>query len=97
VITPGFSLKVRHVIHTVGPVWRDGANDEDRLLADFYRNSLALAEDHDLASFAFPSISTGSLRVSHRVCLSHRPSRGHRLFYPVGDADHCHLVLFRCG
>ena len=47
-ITPGFRLKARHVIHTVGPVWGGGERGEDRLLANCYRNALALARDHGL-------------------------------------------------
>ena len=57
-ITAGYRLPARHVIHTVGPVWR-GAGDEDALLAACYRNSLALAREHGLGSIAFPAISTG--------------------------------------
>lgn len=56
-ITAGYRLKARHVIHTVGPVW--GSGDEDELLAACYRNSLALAQMHALESIAFPAISTG--------------------------------------
>ncbi|TAJ84271.1 O-acetyl-ADP-ribose deacetylase [Reyranella sp.] len=58
-ITRGYRLKARHVIHTVGPVWRGGAAGEPELLARCYRNSLALAMTHGLASIAFPAISTG--------------------------------------
>lgn len=58
-ITPGFRLRARHVIHTVGPVWRGGAHDEAGQLANCYRNSLALAVVHGLHSIAFPAISTG--------------------------------------
>ncbi|MFO1080527.1 MAG: O-acetyl-ADP-ribose deacetylase [Reyranellaceae bacterium] len=58
-ITAGYRLKARHVIHTVGPVWRGGAAGEAELLARCYRNSLALAHRHGLASIAFPAISTG--------------------------------------
>jgi O-acetyl-ADP-ribose deacetylase (regulator of RNase III) len=47
------------VIHTVGPVWRGGDRGEEELLANCYRNSLALAVDHDVKSIAFPAISTG--------------------------------------
>ena len=57
-ITAGYRLPARHVIHTVGPVWR-GAGDEDALLAACYRNSFALAREHGLGSIAFPAISTG--------------------------------------
>ncbi|RRN59233.1 O-acetyl-ADP-ribose deacetylase [Pseudoxanthomonas sp. SGNA-20] len=58
-ITAGHRLPARHVIHTVGPVWRGGQAGEPELLAACYRNSLALAEAHGCASVAFPSISTG--------------------------------------
>ncbi len=58
-ITGGHHLIARHVIHTVGPVWRGGAHGEAALLASAYRASLALARAHGLASLAFPSISTG--------------------------------------
>jgi O-acetyl-ADP-ribose deacetylase (regulator of RNase III) len=58
-ITKGYRLKARHVIHTVGPVWNGGSKNEPELLARCYRNSLALAEKHDLKSIAFPAISTG--------------------------------------
>jgi O-acetyl-ADP-ribose deacetylase len=61
-ITPGFDLPARYVIHTVGPVWGGGERGENRLLAACYRNSLALALDHDLTSIAFPAISTGAYR-----------------------------------
>jgi len=58
-ITKGYRLPARHIIHTVGPVWRGGGSDEDALLASCYRTSLAVATDHDVTSIAFPAISTG--------------------------------------
>jgi O-acetyl-ADP-ribose deacetylase (regulator of RNase III) len=58
-ITPGFELPARWVIHTVGPVWRGGDRGEPALLANCYRNSLALAVERDLRSVAFPAISCG--------------------------------------
>ncbi len=58
-ITAGYRLPARHIIHTVGPVWRGGGSDEDELLASCYRSSLALAGAHQLTSIAFPAISTG--------------------------------------
>jgi O-acetyl-ADP-ribose deacetylase (regulator of RNase III) len=58
-ITAGYRLRARHVIHTVGPVWRGGDAGEPDLLAKCYRTSLALAERHGLKSIAFPAISTG--------------------------------------
>jgi O-acetyl-ADP-ribose deacetylase (regulator of RNase III) len=57
--TAGYRLAARHVIHTVGPVWRGGGEGEAELLAACYRNSLALADTLSCASIAFPAISTG--------------------------------------
>ena len=61
-ITRGYRLPARWVIHTVGPVWRDGSHGEDELLASAWRNSLALAAERGLRTIAFPSISTGAYR-----------------------------------
>ena len=61
-ITKGYSLPAKWVIHTVGPVWHGGDSGEDDMLASCYRNSLALAERHDVKTIAFPSISTGAYR-----------------------------------
>ena len=58
-ITKGYRLKARHVIHTVGPVWNGGSRGEDDLLASCYRRALQLCQAHNLASVAFPAISTG--------------------------------------
>jgi len=58
-ITPGFNLPARYVIHTVGPVWHGGNDDEAWLLESCYRRSFELAELHQITSIAFPAISTG--------------------------------------
>jgi len=58
-LTPGFNLRAKYVIHAVGPVWQGGGAQEDFLLADAYRHSLELAQQHKVASIAFPAISTG--------------------------------------
>jgi O-acetyl-ADP-ribose deacetylase len=58
-ITRGYRLPAKHVIHAVGPVWTGGQSGEDALLASCYRTALALANQHGLASIAFPAISTG--------------------------------------
>ena len=57
--TPGFRLKARWVIHTVGPVWRGGGVGEAELLASCYRRSLEVADELGAGSVAFPAISTG--------------------------------------
>jgi O-acetyl-ADP-ribose deacetylase (regulator of RNase III) len=58
-ITGGYRLRAKHVIHTVGPVWRGGQAGEAELLASCYRKSLLLAQESGLSSIAFPGISTG--------------------------------------
>jgi O-acetyl-ADP-ribose deacetylase len=58
-LTRGYRLPAKHVIHTVGPVWRGGAHGEPQLLQSCYRRSLELAAAHGIATLAFPSISTG--------------------------------------
>lgn len=58
-ITPGFKLPAKHVIHTVGPVYRDGLHGEPELLASCYRNALVLAAESGCRTVAFPCISTG--------------------------------------
>lgn len=59
VITTGGQLPAQYVIHTVGPIWHGGNSGERDLLANCYRNAMALAEEHRLSSLAFPNISTG--------------------------------------
>lgn len=61
-ITAGYRLPARFVIHTVGPVWHGGQQDEEELLAACYRNSMRLAKEKKLTTVAFPSISTGAYR-----------------------------------
>jgi O-acetyl-ADP-ribose deacetylase len=58
-VTGGYNLPARHVIHTVGPVWRGGWQREPELLANCYRNSLARAQEIGARTVAFPAISTG--------------------------------------
>lgn len=59
VITGGRRLGVRHIIHTVGPVWRGGGQHETALLRSAYDNSLRLVAEYRLARLDFPNISTG--------------------------------------
>jgi O-acetyl-ADP-ribose deacetylase (regulator of RNase III) len=59
VVTPGFELAARMIVHTVGPVWHGGTHDEPALLASCYRRSIEVACDAGARSIAFPAISTG--------------------------------------
>jgi O-acetyl-ADP-ribose deacetylase len=61
-ITKGYRLPAGHVIHTVGPVWNGGSRNEDDLLASCYLRAIELCRKHELASVAFPAISTGIYR-----------------------------------
>ncbi len=58
-ITDAYNLRARKVIHTVGPIWRGGDDNEPETLAECYRNSIDLAQKHNLESISFPCISTG--------------------------------------
>ncbi|MBI5081646.1 MAG: O-acetyl-ADP-ribose deacetylase, partial [Chloroflexi bacterium] len=58
-ITRGYNLPAKHVIHTVGPIWRGGKNNEDELRASCYRRSLEVATHNRVRTIAFPAISTG--------------------------------------
>jgi len=59
VLTPGFELTARWIVHTVGPVWHGGRDGEPELLRSCYRRSLTVAREAGAASIAFPAISTG--------------------------------------
>lgn len=61
-ITPGFNLPAKYVIHAVGPVWNNGTEGEEKLLAMCYLNSLQLAVENNITTIAFPCISTGAYR-----------------------------------
>ena len=73
VLTTGGDLPAGHVIHAVGPIYRDGASGEEELLASAYRSSLQVAAQNDIRTVAFPSISTGAygypIRGAARVAL----------------------------
>ena len=102
-ITGGYRLSARHVIHTVGPVYRDGRHGEPELLASCYRESLKLAADHSLATIAFPAISCGvygypweeAVEIAVRECaagLTRYPQIGKITFACFDDAM---LKLYR--
>ena len=84
-------LPARYVIHTVGPVWRGGGNDEDELLASCHRSSLELAHSLGCSSVAFPAISTGAFGFpvdrAARIALS-------SVAGSIGDLERVTFVLF---
>src|SRR5262249_39761452 len=67
VVTPGFALAARWIVHTVGPVWHGGGEGEPDQLASCYRRSLAVAADAGATSIAFPAISTGIFGYPRRA------------------------------
>jgi O-acetyl-ADP-ribose deacetylase (regulator of RNase III) len=86
VITPGYALPARFAIHTVGPIWRNGGDEAamDETLANCYRSCLRLAEENDVSTIAFPSISTGiygfpfdrAADIAIATCRDHLKSGG---------------------
>lgn len=69
-LTGGHALPARHVIHTVGPVWRGGGHGEAELLRACYRGCFALAREHGLRSLAFPAISCGVYRFPPEAAVA---------------------------
>ncbi len=93
VITPGFRLRARHVIHTVGPIWSGGDRGEADLLASCYARSLELAGRAGLASIAFPAISTGVFGYPREEAAEVAVAEVRRR---VGDWPPIERVVFCC-
>lgn len=98
-ITRGCRLPARHVIHTVGPVWRGGQQHEPDLLSSCYRESLQLALEHGCRTIAFPAISCGVYRYPLEPA-AHIAIGGIlavlRQAHPKGDNTHLDRVIFCC-
>ena len=88
--TKGHNLPAKHVIHTVGPVWQGGNNDEDHLLASCYRKSLEIAASLKVRSIAFPAISTGIYGFPKQRAANIAVSQARRY---AGDIE---ILLFVC-
>ena len=69
-LTKAFNLPARHIIHTVGPIWKDGKSGEEKLLSLCYKNALALGKDQGFESMAFPLISSGAYGFPKDLALS---------------------------
>lgn len=93
-ITKAYRLPAKHVIHTVGPVWRGGSHDEDSLLASCYRSSLQLATEYGLRTIAFPSISTGAYRFPVKRAARIAMCEIFRFLQENGSIDKVLMVCF---
>ena len=93
VITPGFHLRARYVIHAVGPIWKGGLLGERRQLASCYTSALRIAKAHGLSSIAFPLISSGIYGYPKREALQIAISSIRRFLNEEEDLD-VTLVLF---
>lgn len=94
-ITGGYDLPARHVIHTVGPVWRGGMEGEPELLASCYRSSLSLAVENNLRSIAFPAISCGAYGypVQDAAVIAMRETHN----FIVKEGESITRVVFACS
>ena len=91
-ISGGYRLPARHIIHTVGPIWRNGAHGEAELLASCYRRCLEIADAHRLSSIAFPAISCGAYGYPLRLAVPIAVDSVRR-FRPL---DALERVVFAC-
>ena len=107
-LTPGFDLAAKHIIHTVGPIWQGGSSGEAEILRSCYRECIALAESNNVASIAFPAISTGvynyPMREATEIAISTVSAAvegtqviGEVLFccFSPGDLAHYRAVLMQ--
>jgi O-acetyl-ADP-ribose deacetylase (regulator of RNase III) len=96
VITGAGNLPAKYVIHTVGPVWNGGNNNEDILLQNAYTNSLRLAEEHNISSIAFPNISTGVYGYPKELAVKEVKSAISNYFTVSMPNSNILKVLFVC-
>jgi O-acetyl-ADP-ribose deacetylase len=92
-LTDGFRLPAKHVIHTVGPVWRGGSRDEPELLASCYRESLKLAIENSLRTIAFSAISCGVYGYPHEAAAKIAVDESRRC---VANTDAIDEIFFVC-
>lgn len=95
VITTAGDLKTKKVIHTVGPIWSGGGEDERKLLGECYSNSLKLADTHKFKTIAFPNISTGvfgfpkidAAKIAFEAVQRYSPRHLHRVIFVCFDDE----------
>ncbi len=93
-ITKGYKLPVKYVVHTVGPVWHGGNNNEPGLLAGCYKNCLKLAIDNDIRSIAFPNISTGVYRFPKEIAAQIAIESANEFLKQINKFDKVYFVCF---
>ena len=94
VITSGGNLPARYVIHTVGPIYRMNNGRDAELLANCYRNSLALASENDLRTIAFPSISTGAFAYPKSEAAAVASKAIEQFLFSNKSVEQVRLVFF---
>jgi O-acetyl-ADP-ribose deacetylase (regulator of RNase III) len=94
VITTGGNLGAKHVIHTVGPVYRGGDHGEAETLATCYRESIRLADERGLASLSFPAISTGAFGYPVSEAAQVAISAATDAMRSTKTVKHCRFILF---
>lgn len=93
-ISPGFNLPAKYVIHTVGPVWNNGTEDEEQLLSKCYKNSLKLTVENNIKTIAFPCISTGAYRFPFEKAAFIALSTINHFLTANNSIQKVYLVLF---
>lgn len=96
VITGAGNLPSKYVIHTVGPVWHGGKNNENKLLQNAYINSLKLAKEYSISSIAFPNISTGVYRYPKALAVKEVESAVKAYFTRTNHSSSILKVYFVC-
>ena len=94
VITTGGKLAAKHVIHTVGPIFRDGNHRENEVLASCHYESIRLADEHQLSSLSFPAISTGAYGYPVHEAAPIAISSAVEALAAANHVMHCRFVLF---
>ncbi len=93
-ITLGYRLPSKYIIHTVGPVWNNGTENEANLLASCYKTSLELALKHEIKSIAFPAISTGAYRFPFNLAAKIAYETITQFLDTHNGIEHVYLVCY---